>query len=282
MNNLELYLERWHLSNPELLAQSERGDVYTVQRNQEKVVLKLFTPIGAEDEADGAIALQYFDGVSAIRLLDFDEQAHLLEYAGDTELAEWVTDGRDDEATEVIADVLNQLHRPQPDKEIPKLRTVEERFESLFNRAKQDESAGDDSIYRQGAQVAEYLLETEHDKCVLHGDIMHHNIRLHPERGWLSYDAKGIYGERLFDVTNAVCNPATAKALVMSEEGFLRRTEIYADKMNADLNRLRAYIFAYACLSASWPDKPEGSDIQNWFLTVAHNAERHVDVETFN
>ena len=81
------YLRLWNLCNPEPLAHSPRGSLYTVYQNNEKVVLKLFTPIGAEDEADGAVALRYFDGHGAVRLLAHDERAHLLEYAGDEELS---------------------------------------------------------------------------------------------------------------------------------------------------------------------------------------------------
>lgn len=278
MSNLENYLQKWNLREPELMAQSPRGAVYTAYQDEEKVVLKLLTPIGAEDEADGAVALRYFDGQGAVRLLAYDDGAHLMEYAGDNELAELVTSGHDLEAAGIIGDVLNTLHRPQPNVRIPKFRTVRQRFESLFDRAAQDQAAGNESIYVRGARVAEQLLANPQDECVLHGDIQHHNIRLHSERGWLAYDAKGLYGERLFDVTNAVCNPSTARKLVMSEDRLLQVSQVIADKIDADVGRLRAFVFAYACLSASWPDKPEGSEVQQWFLTIAHNAEQHVDL----
>jgi streptomycin 6-kinase len=113
---------------------------------------------------------------------------------------------------------------------------------------------------------------------VLHGDIQHHNIRLHPVRGWLAYDPKGLYGERLYDAANTLCNPATARDRVLSEARLLQVSQVLADKMGAPVGRLRAFVFAYACLSASWPDKPEGSEVKDWFLTVARNAERHVDL----
>ena len=58
-------------------------------------------------------------------------------------------------------------------------------------------AAGAESIYVRGARVAQHLLAHPQEECVLHGDIQHHNIRLHPVRGWLAYDPKGLYGERL-------------------------------------------------------------------------------------
>jgi len=278
IDHLNYYLRLWRLRDPEPVAHSPRGDVYTAYQNTEKVVLKLLTPIGVEDEADGVVALRYFDGHGAVRLLAHDDRAHLLEYAGDEELAQMVVRGDDLAAAAVIAEVLNKLHRPQPEALIPQLRTLPERFHSLFNTAAQDEAAGKESIYVRGARVARQLLANPQDECVLHGDIQHHNIRLHPVRGWLAYDPKGLYGERLYDAANTLCNPATARDRVLSEERLLQVSQVLADKMGVPVGRLRAFGFAYACLSASWPDKPEGSDIKHWFLTVARNTERHVDL----
>jgi streptomycin 6-kinase len=241
------------------------------------VVLKLLTPIGVEDESGAVVALGYFDGHGAVRLLAHDDQAHLLEYAGGEELAQMVSGGDDLAAAVVIAEVLNKLHRPQPGVPTPQLQTLRQRFRSLFMTAAHDEAAGEESIYVRGARVAQHLLANPRDKCVLHGDIQHHNIRLHPVRGWLAYDPKGLYGERLYDAANTLCNPANARDLVLSEERLLQVSQVLADKMGLPVGRLRAFVFAHACLSASWPDKPEGSEVKHWFLTVARNAERHAD-----
>jgi streptomycin 6-kinase len=271
------YLQRWNLSEPVLIARTPSSNVFTAYQNSDKVVLKMLTPIGVEDESAAVIALRYFDGQGAVRVLAHDERAHLLEYAGDEELAQMVPGGGDLAAAVIIAGVLNKLHRPQPDVPTPKLQTLRERFRSLFSTAAKDEAAGVESIYVRAARVAEYLLANPQDECVLHGDIQHHNIRLHPARGWLAYDPKGLYGERLYDAGNALCNPANARALVLSEERYVRMSQVLADHMGVDVGRLRLFGFAFACLSASWPDKPEGSDVKNWFLTVARNAERHAE-----
>ena len=71
--HLNWYLQAWDLHDPQTLADSPRGTVYTAYRDGEKVVLKLFTAIGVEDEADGMAALRYFDGQGAVRLLAHDD-----------------------------------------------------------------------------------------------------------------------------------------------------------------------------------------------------------------
>ena len=88
----------------------------------------------------------------------------LLEYAGDEELAQMVVRGDDLAAAVVIAGVLNQLHRPQPDVPTPPLRTLRQRFRSLFSTAAQDEAAGEESIYVRGARVAQHLLANPQDR----------------------------------------------------------------------------------------------------------------------
>jgi streptomycin 6-kinase len=287
-NSLNHYLQLWNLSNPEPLSQTPRGDVYAVDQNGEKVVLKLFTAEGAEDESEGTLALRYFDGQGAVRLLAHDGNAQLQEYAGDEELTQWVWRGDDLEAAQTIADVLNKLHRPQPDVPVPPLRNLRLRFRSLFEKAKRDQAVGESSIYVRGARAAEYLLSTPQDECVLHGDIQHHNIRRHPVRGWLAYDPKGLYGERSYDAANTLCNPSNARERVLSEDRFLQVSQVLANGMGVHVTRLRTFGFAYACLSASWfgddgdLDRPpltdNDSDAKLQILAVAHNAERHIDI----
>jgi len=52
--------------------------------------------------------------------------------------------------------------------------------------------------------------------------------------------------------------------------------QVLAAEMGLPVGRLRAFGFAYACLSASWPDKPQGSAVKDWLLMVARNAGRQV------
>ncbi len=110
MAELEHYLSTWELTDPQLIAETATSHVYTVVQGGETVVLKLLSPIGAEDEAQGAVALAYWDGRGAIKLLRHDANAHLLEYVDGDDLIPLEQRGGDDAATEIIAAVLKQLH----------------------------------------------------------------------------------------------------------------------------------------------------------------------------
>jgi streptomycin 6-kinase len=81
-DHLHRYLHPRTLREPELPARRPTGDIYTAFQGDEKVVLKLLTPVGVEDEADGVAALRYFDGQGAVRLLAYDERAHVGVWIG--------------------------------------------------------------------------------------------------------------------------------------------------------------------------------------------------------
>ena len=82
---LDHYLAAWGLSDPRLLARTRTSHVYTVTHGAKTVVLKLLTS-SAKEEQRGALALRYFDGQGAVRLLRHADGAHLMEYAADDAL----------------------------------------------------------------------------------------------------------------------------------------------------------------------------------------------------
>ncbi len=106
---LNYYLSTWNLSNPQLLTQTMTSQIYTVTHDTETVILKLLSSSETEEQR-GAAALRFFDGHGAVRLLRYDEGAHLMEYAAGDELVTLVKRGEDENATRIIAQVIKQLH----------------------------------------------------------------------------------------------------------------------------------------------------------------------------
>ncbi|MGB1286536.1 MAG: aminoglycoside phosphotransferase family protein, partial [Aggregatilineales bacterium] len=85
-DTLQYYLAKWELTAPEQLAETFTSTVYTVQQNDRTVVLKILNLVGVEDEQNGAAALQHFAGHGAVKLLNADTNAHLLEYVPGVDL----------------------------------------------------------------------------------------------------------------------------------------------------------------------------------------------------
>lgn len=274
---LNYYLATWDLSDPQFLAQTMTSHIYTVIYKTETVILKLLSP-SETDEQRGAVALRYFDGHGAVRLLRYDEGAHLMEYAAGDELVTVVERGEDENATRIIAQVIQQLHSVPQNIPHDGLFLLERWFEALFNKAASDRQAGIDSIYVRSASLARRLLVDQREVRVLHGDIHHRNIRETP-RGWLTFDPKGLIGERTYDCANTLCNPVMPE-LVHNETRLLANAAILADALALDLSRVLAFTYAYACLNASWwlphIHTKSAEDIVQWHLKIAVIIEPHV------
>jgi streptomycin 6-kinase len=274
------YLDLWNLSNPQLLTQTMTSHIYTVTHETETVILKVFSA-SEKEEQRGAAALRYFDGHGAVSLLRYDDGAHLMEYAAGDELVTLVERGEDENATRIIAQVIQQLHSVPQNAPFDGLLTLDHWFGELFNKAEADRQAGIESIYVRSASLTKRLLAHPREVRVLHGDIHHRNIRQSP-RGWLAFDPKGVVGERTYDCANTLCNPAMPE-LVHNETRLLTNAAILADTLDIEVSRVLAFTYAYACLNTSqWllrigmDDVTE--DIIQWYLKVAMIIEPHIDL----
>jgi streptomycin 6-kinase len=273
-HKLDHYLAAWDLSDPQFLTQTATSHIYTVTQDGETAILKLLSPSETEEQT-GALALRYFDGCGAVRLLRCDQGAQLLEYAAGDELITLVERGEDENATRVIGRVITQLHSVSQSAPRDGLFVLDRWFRDLFNQATADKKAGVESIYVRGASLAERLLADPREVRVLHGDLHHRNIR-QSSRGWLAFDPKGVVGERTYDCANTLCNPPISE-IVHNESRLLTNAAILADALGIDLSRLLAFTYAYACLSASWSLRIGADDMVKWALDVAVIIEPHLE-----
>jgi streptomycin 6-kinase len=276
---LNEYLTAWDLSNPRLLSQTVTSHIYTVVHGGVIVVLKLLSS-SEVDEQRGALALRYFDGRGAVRLLRYDDGAQLIEYASGDALVTLVEHGEDEKATQIIAQVIKQLHSVPQHASTDGMVMLDRWFGALFARAAADKQVGIKSIFERGASLAEQLLTDQQEIRVLHGDIHHYNIK-HSPRGWLAFDPKGVVGERTYDCANALCNPVMPE-LVQNETRLLNNAAILADALELDLRRVLAFAYVYACLNASWwtllSDREGAKDIVRWHLAIAQIIEPHIEM----
>jgi streptomycin 6-kinase len=272
-NKLNHYLAAWKLSNPQLLTQTRTSHLYTITHSTETIVLKLLSPSETEEQR-GALSLRYFGGHGAVRLLRYDEDAQLMEYAPGDELVTLVERGEDEHATRIIAQVIEQLHSVPQDAPYDGLVPLDRWFGALFAKAETDQQAGLESIYTRSAALTARLLADQRDIRVLHGDIHHYNIR-QSARGWLAFDPKGLVGERTYDCANTLCNPVMPE-LVHNETRLLTHAAILADRLSLDPRRVLAFTYAFACLNASWWLELGGNGIVQWALNVAAIIEPHL------
>lgn len=236
-------LHDWRLHEPILFTERPTGSVFRVRRDDRSVVLKVFTEIGRTEEGPGSLALRHWNGEGSVHLLEFSEDAQLLEDAGDETLLS-LSDRDDRQALEIAARALEILHRPRA-VEPPKLPTLAERFRALNGESP-------NPLLREAAAVARELLSEPRDLAVLHGDFHHGNLLRHPERGWLAIDPKGLWGERTFDAANLFYNPEERPELLARTSRVDFLLDLLSERLNLDRQRLQAFAFAYGGLSATW------------------------------
>ncbi len=105
------YYQKWSLQPVECIAETHSSIIHKVKMQDGGLaVLKVLNEEGRIYEGRGASVLEYYNGCGAVEVYKFDDGASLLEYADGQELTSLVVNGRDEQATHIICDVVAQLH----------------------------------------------------------------------------------------------------------------------------------------------------------------------------
>lgn len=149
------------------------------KRNDQPVVLKVLRQPG--DEWRSGEVLETFAGSGMVRVYEYVEGAVLLErlYPG-TSLVEIALQGRDEEAVEIIAEVIQRLSHPRS--LLQRVATAEDWGKSFQSYL----ASGDDQIPRrlaeEGQRLYAELCASQRGIRLLHGDLQHYNILFDYER----------------------------------------------------------------------------------------------------
>lgn len=238
----DAHLKRWHLipDGEPIITHCSR--LLPVRYQGAPAILKI--AMEAEEKL-GGLLMVWWNGDGAAPVLKHEGDALLLERAmGKASLVEMAKHGQDDEATRIMCQVADKLHKNR-NTPPPNLLPLAEWFKELAPAA---EKHG--GILKIAAATAHELLQNPQDVTVLHGDIHHGNILDFEAHGWLAIDPKRLQGERGFDYANIFCNPDFAVATATGR--LHRQVGIVAEAAKLDRVRLLKWILAYAGLSAAW------------------------------
>ncbi len=156
--------------------------------------------------------------------------------------------GRDNEATEILCDVIARLHVPRP-RPLPELVPLSVWFEALEPAARTH-----GGILLKSHEASQQLSDPR-DVVALHGDIHHENVLDFAPCGWLAIDPKRLVGERGFDYANIFCNPDVedpSLGIAVDPERFASRLDIVVRRSGIPRERMLLWILAWAGLSATW------------------------------
>jgi streptomycin 6-kinase len=222
-------------------------------RDGADAVLKVVPP-AAEYLERSAVALTGWAGAGAVRLLraDLPRGALLLERALPGTQAAALVPGDDEGATAAAIGVLHRLHAATvPERGLPGL---PERLAAF------DDHLGDPSrvpllprpLVERARAVAGELLADPRAPVLLHGDLHHANVLRAQREDWLAIDPHGLVGDPGYDAGAWLYNPEPGVRDRARVALVPRRVEQLADGLGQPVERIAAWGFVQAVLSAVW------------------------------
>jgi streptomycin 6-kinase len=240
-------IRAWGITVEHLL-ETEGSILAFGRRRSQPIVLKVIRHEG--EEWRSGRTLEAFNDCGVVRALEHVDGAVLLERLepGDS-LVRMVLNGRDDQATAILADVIDRLPACAP---TGAFATVQEWGEA-FDRYK---SGGGGDVPRPLVDAAQHIYAqmcaSQSRPRLLHGDLHHHNVLRDAARGWLAIDPKGVIGELEYEIGAALRNPSERPDVFAAPSVIGRRVDRFARALNLNPERILAWAFAQAVLAAVW------------------------------
>ena len=217
--------------------------------NNLPVVLKVIRQFG--DEWKCGEVLNAFDGRGVVRVYEYIDGAVLLERLNPgTPLATMALNGRDEEATDIIAGVIQRM--AHPGESLQRFVSAEEWGKGFHRYLASGDTQIPNHLVEKGERWYSKLCATQQDIRLLHGDLQHYNILFDRERGWVAIDPKGLMGEIEYEIGAGLRNPCENPELFTSREMVEGRLRRYESKLKLDPKRALGWGFAQAVLSAIW------------------------------
>ena len=213
-----------------------------------------------------ASVLKHYDGYGAVRLLQDQGNATLLERAvPGTPLSKLVQRGEDDQATHSLCDVIQKLHA----KEAYDGRYVS--VDELQSGFKKYLISGDiqipQNLVKEAQSIYAELVKSQEKPILLHGDLHHDNVLYDEKRGWLAIDPKGYVGESACEVGALLRNPRNYPEISQNPEHMKRRVSIICERLGFERERVIAWAFSQSVLAGIW--SVEDGESPGWAVEVA-------------
>jgi streptomycin 6-kinase len=245
--------ERWSLRLGQPFANLSYNLVLpAVGSDGAEFVLKLGVP--CPELLNEAAALDLFQGIGAVRLLDHDAARGIL-------LLERVVPGTpiyemqsDLEATRTAASLMRKLWRPPSlNHRLPTLAVWFQAFSRLRDKFGGRTGPFPAKLIDKAERTFAELNASTVSHVILHGDLHHANILRSAQRGWLAIDPKGICGDPGYEVGSFMLNqlPVGVSESVRIET-LKQRLGIFSEELGIAGKRLALWSFCHAVLSGLW------------------------------
>lgn len=252
---------------------SESSFIGFGHRDGLRVVLKVARTKGEEWRSGEFLAA--FNGRGMIKALERAEGAVLLErLTPGQDLTTLSLNGRDDEATQIIAGIIERMCAVSPTlTSTIAAETLAPDFERFRHSCDALMPAG---MVECAELVCRELCASQSTRRLLHGDLHHANVLFDSRQGWVAIDPWGIMAELEFEVGAALRNPISAPHLLADGATLVRRLDIYTERLKFNRDRALRWAFAATVLAALWPTDESlgGIDMRIPFITAASTMQR--------
>ncbi len=245
-------LTHFSVTSPVFVAETGIAHIWRVTDvDGNAAALKIYKDGNMQDEAPGFDFMTAQNGRGGAYIYQRAPSAVLMEWLDGPSLGDLTREGRDDEADHILVDTANRLHQ-MPATAITTLETLEERFQSLFN-ARFAANCPPNAVASLQAAThwAEKLISRQEPQRPLHGDFHHENV-LGSARGYLAIDAKGVIGDRHYELANAFRNPLGSEALTHRPDVIQQRAAVWAQGFDTTPRKLLEWATAHSALSLAW------------------------------
>ena len=280
-DRLEEHARQWGVT-VESVQRTESSLVALGRRRDQSVVLKVARR--HNEEWRSGEFLSAFEGHGCVRALESAPGAVLLErLTPGHNLVSLSASGRDDDATEIIADILARMASVRPS--VRGFTAVQEFIPEFRQFGHHCEGLMPPSMITKAELSFAELCASQSDIRLLHGDLHHANVLFDARQGWVAIDPFGLLAEIEYEVGASLRNPADAPELLMSRHTLENRLRIYEKRLGFDADRALRWAFSQAVLAALWPTEPGvGVDMRVPFITAADTMltliERRADSRT--
>ena len=237
-------------------------------RRHQPVVLKVIRKENSEEWRCGEV-LEAFRGAGIIRPIEHAAGAVLLpRLLPGHDLTSPSVDGRDEEATEIIASLMRRM-ADNPTR-LDRIRPVDDMQPEFARfRSGADGFIPPHYVDRAEAMFAE-LCATQRNVRLLHGDLHHYNVLFDNDAGWVAIDPWGVLGEIEFEVGPSLRNPHMR--LLEDPRILERRLRTYEAGLTLDAGRALKWAFATTVLGILWPvEAGLGLDLRKPFAAAARS-----------
>lgn len=253
LRRIQEYSREWSVSVDEPFETETSVIAFGIRKDQPVALKVIKQPC---DEWRSGEILAAFDGNGVVRIYEYAPGAVLVErLRPGNSLVELALRGRDEEATDILADVMRRMsaRSSMSQLELPKHCPTVHDWAKGFGRYL---TSADEQIPRglveAGQRVYLDLSASQRSPRLLHGDFQHYNVLFDLNRGWLAIDPKGVVGELEYEIGAVLRNPYEDPELFVFPSTIERRLEQFRNSLHLDYERTLRWAFAQAILSAIW------------------------------